>query len=218
MTIKTVLFDLDGTLTDSGPGIMNSVQYTLKKYGMETSDYNQLRVFVGPPLREQFQKYCNISEEESNLAVSYYREYYTEKGIFENRLYEGIPELLAALKKAGITILMATSKPEKYAKIIAEHFHIAQYFDYIGGSLMDGTRVKKADVIEYVLEECKIEERSSAVMVGDRDYDIIGAKECRLQSMGVLYGYGSRTELEDAGVDMIVNSPAEAADLILNKL
>ncbi|PWJ51887.1 HAD family hydrolase [Faecalicatena contorta] len=211
MEIKTVLFDLDGTLTDSGTGITNSVNYALKKYGMEVENPSKLRHFIGPPLKEQLRVHCGISEEESNQAVAYYREYYTEKGIFENEVYEGIPELLQALKSAGKTVIMATSKPEKYAKIIADHFNISQYFDFIGGSLMDGTRTKKSEVIEYALKECKIQDRESTLMIGDRRYDIQGAKELNIHSMGVLYGYGTREELESAGADIIIKTPGEAA-------
>ena len=214
MEIKTILFDLDGTLTDSGIGIMNSVEYALKKYDIEVADRSQLRCFIGPPLAKQFEKFCGISEEESYRAVGYYREYYSDKGIFENEVYEGIPELLKSLKKAGKQVAMATSKPEKFAKMIAEHFQLDQYFDFIGGSLMDGGRTNKAEVIEYVLEACNVTDRESVLMIGDRDYDIIGAKDAKVHSMGVLFGYGTQEELEGAGADFIVKTPFEAMDLI----
>lgn len=215
MEIKTVLFDLDGTLTDSGPGIMNSVQYALKKYNMEVPDLSKLRCFIGPPLAPQFQKFCQFSREESFQAVEYYREYYTEKGIYENEIYEGVPKLLEDLKKAGMRVAMATSKPEKYAKMIAEHFQLARYFDFIGGSLMDGGRTDKSEVIEYVLEECGVTKRDTVLMIGDRDYDIIGAKAAKIHAMGVLYGYGTRTELENAGAEMLVSNPHEVKKYIL---
>lgn len=214
MDIKTVLFDLDGTLTDSGMGILNAVQYALKKMGVEVDDRESLREFIGPPLKEQFQKFLNISEEEGAQAVVFYREYYTDKGIFENEVYQGIPELLKALKEAGKSIVMATSKPEKFAKIIAEHFEIAPYFDFIGGSLMDGRRTKKSEVIEYVLEACNVEDRETVLMIGDRDYDILGAKTAGVHSMGVLYGYGSRAELEDAAAEYIAATPEEILQII----
>ncbi|CUX41822.1 HAD family hydrolase [Clostridium sp. C105KSO13] len=215
MEIKIVLFDLDGTLTDSGPGIINSVKYALKKCGVEADDPAGLRSFIGPPLKEQFGRYCGFSPEESSRAVKFYREYYAEKGIFENEVYEGIPELLQTLKNAGKTIIMATSKPEYFARIIADYYHLSEYFDFIGGSLMDETRARKSEVIEYVLRECRIQDRDSALMIGDRDYDIKGAKESKVGSMGVLYGYGSREELENAGADIIIKEPAEAAEYII---
>lgn len=214
MNIRTILFDLDGTLTDSGEGIMNSVEYTLKKYGIEVEGREQLRAFVGPPLAEQFSKFCGFSKEEGHRAVDIYREYYTVKGIYENKVYDGIPEMLAELKERGYQLCMATSKPEKFAKIIAEHFDFAKYLDVIAGSLMDGGRVNKAEVIEYVLKACGVTDRSSVLMVGDRCYDIIGAKKAGTHSMGVLFGYGSREELEEAGADMIAETPADIAALL----
>lgn len=206
MEIKTVLFDLDGTITDSGPGILNSVQYALKKMGMEVEDREKLRRFIGPPLKEEFKKFCGLSEAEGVHAVALYREYYTEKGIFENEVYDGIPEVLKSLKEEGKTVIMATSKPEKFAKIIADHFHLTSYFDFIGGSMMDGQRTEKSEVIAYVLDACGVKDRSTVLMIGDRDYDILGAKAVGVHSMGVLYGYGSRQELENAGAEYIVET------------
>ena len=136
--------------------------------------------------------------------VALYREYYGEKGIFENRVYDGVPEMLDTLKRAGIRILMATSKPEKYAKLIADHFDFAKYFELIGGACMDGTRTVKEEVIEYVLETCGI------------SHDIVGAKKCGLHSIGVLYGYGSREELEASGAERIADTPEAAAEMILS--
>lgn len=214
MKIKTVLFDLDGTLTDSGPGIINGVQYALKKYGMEVDDLSRLRCFIGPPLHKQFEEFCGFSEEEGKRAVAYYREYYSVTGLFENEVYEGIPELLQTLRKAGIQTAMATSKPEKYALMIADHFNLTKYFDFIGGSMMDGNRTKKAEVIEYVLEACGVEDRDTVLMVGDREHDIIGAKEAGVHSAGVLYGYGTLEELEKVDAGCIIKTPAELLDVI----
>lgn len=215
MEIKTVLFDLDGTLTDSGPGIIAGVQYALKKYGLEVDDLSSLRCFIGPPLKEQFQKFCGFSEAEGVQAVEYYREYYRDRGIFENEVYEGIPELLRELKAAKMTVIMATSKPETFAVTIAEHFGISRYFDFIGGSLMDGRRTRKSEVIDYVLDAAKVKDRSTVLMIGDRDYDILGAKEAGVHSMGVLYGYGPREELEAAGADFLVEKPLDALAYLL---
>lgn len=214
MTIKTVLFDLDGTLTDSGPGIMNSVQHALKKYGMEVDDISELRSFVGPPLAKQFELFCGFSEEESKQAVEHFREYYVDKGIFENSVYEGIPEVLKTLKKKGYQLLVATSKPEHLAHIVLDHFQLSQYFDFIGGSYMDLTRTKKSEVIEYVLEQCNCTEREQILMIGDTSYDMIGAKQAGVHSMGVEYGYGTKEELVNAGAELLAKTPKDILDFL----
>ena len=141
MRYTTAIFDLDGTITDSGQGIMNAIRYAVKKHALPEISDEVLRSFIGPPLKEQFQSVFGLSEEEGVVMVSTYREYYSDKGIFENRVYDGVPEMLEGLKTAGIRILMATSKPEKYAKQIAEHFGFDKYFDFIGGACfaIDGT-------------------------------------------------------------------------------
>ena len=172
MEISTVLFDLDGTITDSGSGIINSVKYALKKAGRKIPPEDELRKFIGPPLQEQFMKCCGIEEKEAAEMVALYREYYQEEGIFDNRVYDGVMEMLKTLKEAGLKIVMATSKPEKFAKMIAEHFGFAKYFDLIGGACMDGARTKKQEVIQYVLEQCKEKDREKIRMVGDRCYDM----------------------------------------------
>lgn len=213
MKITTILFDLDGTLTDSGEGIMNSVRYAVEKYGMKV-DESSLSGFIGPPLHQQFQEVCGVTEEESYRLVALYREYYTKKGIFENAVYTGITELLKTLKEDGYRICMATSKPEVFAEKIAHHFGLAKYFDKIGGSLMDGGRVNKADVIEYVLEEMHVCTREEVLMIGDRKHDISGAKRAGVHSMGVLFGYGSREELKSAGAELIAETPKEIGKLI----
>ena len=215
MNYKTAIFDLDGTVTDSGPGSMNAIRYAVKKRGLPETSEEVLRSFIGPPLKEQFIKFCGFSEEEGARAVEHYREYYRDRGIFENEVYEGVPELLRELKDAGLTVIMATSKPETFAVTIAEHFEISLYFDFIGGSLMDGRRTKKSEVIEYVLEGAGVTDRSTVLMIGDRDYDILGAKEAGVHSMGVLYGYGPREELEAAGADFLVERPEDALAYIL---
>lgn len=216
MNVNVVLLDLDGTITDSAPGIINSIRYALEKHGFDVPEETQLRKFVGPPLKEQFQKVFGLSDVEGEEMVASYREYYGTKGIYENRVYEGIPRMLSRLQEAGIRIMMATSKPEQYARIIAEHFGFAKYFEYIGGACMDGARTDKHEVIEYVLDTCKVTDRDCVVMVGDRSHDIVGAKKAGIHSLGVLYGYGSREELEGNGVEMLAGTPEEAADLLLS--
>ena len=215
MKYHTVLFDLDGTITDSGPGIMNCVRYALEKSDMPEADESELRAFIGPPLHEQFRDFCGITDEQAEKMVRLYRERYSGTGIFENRVYDGVIPMLKSLKEAGIRILLATSKPEKFAKIIADHFAFAEYFDFIGGANMDGTRTAKQEVIEYVLEACGVSDRTDLIMVGDRRYDMEGAQKAGLASMGVLYGYGSREEIEAAGPDLIAETPADIAALIL---
>lgn len=200
-----ILFDLDGTLTDPGVGITNSVAYALRKWGIEVEDRKELYTFIGPPLSASFAKYYGFSEEDSLKCVDYYREYFGDIGIFENEVYDGIHDLLTHLKETGKTLVLATSKPEQYAKRILEHFDLAKYFDYVSGASMDESRNKKGDVIRYAIENFDIDV-SKAVMIGDREHDILGAKENSLRSIGVLYGYGDRKEHEAAGADYIAET------------
>ena len=202
----TILFDLDGTLTDSGPGITNSVAYALKKWNIEEKDINVLRKFVGPPLDASFAKYYGFSKEKCVQAIQYYREYYLTKGIYENQVYDGMEELLKWLRDTGRRVIVATSKPEPSASHVLEYFQIDSYFDIIAGATMDGSRVEKSDVIRYALDRAGIRDLSGVVMVGDRENDIQGAKANGLDSIGVLYGYGSREELEEAGAMQIAET------------
>lgn len=206
----TVLFDLDGTLTDPGIGITNSVMYALDKFGITVEDRTALYKFIGPPLLQSFMGFYGFNERMAEQAVVYYREYYKEKGIFENRIYEGIPELLEYLGTLGKTLLIATSKPEPFAVQIAEYFGLAKYFDVIAGSDFEGIRNTKGKVIAYALGKC-CSRQLSAIMVGDRFHDIEGAKENGIDSMGVLFGYGTKEELEQAGADYIARSPKDIA-------
>ena len=214
MGYEYILFDLDGTLTDSGTGIINSVIYALKKYGIEVKDPSELNKFVGPPLCDSFQKHCRFSYKEAETAVEYYREYYREKGIFENLLYDGIEALLKKLKDSRRTLILATSKPTDFAKQVLEYFDIAKYFTYVAGSSLDGTMVKKDEVIKYAIENCSITDLSRAIMIGDREHDIIGARKVGIKSIGVLYGYGNRNELETAGADFIVDTVADLGKVL----
>lgn len=202
----TILFDLDGTLTDSGPGITNSVAYALKKWDIIENDINILKKFVGPPLDASFAKYYGFSKEKCVQAIQYYREYYLTKGIYENQVYDGMEELLKWLRDTGRRAIVATSKPEPSAIHVLEYFHMDSYFDIIAGATMDGSRVEKSDVIRYALDRAGIRDLSGVVMVGDRENDIQGAKANGLDSIGVLYGYGSREELEEAGAMQIAET------------
>lgn len=202
---NTVLFDLDGTLTDPGRGITNSVAYSLKKFGIEVEDKKELYKFIGPPLYESFMKYYGFSKEKAETAVEYFREYFRDTGIFENEVYDGIENLLNEIRVSGRKIILATSKPEEFAKRILVHFGLNKYFDFIAGATMDSSRVEKSDVIAYALKEgCYSSE--NAVMIGDKMHDILGAKKNGLASIGVLFGYGSRDELEKANADFIAET------------
>jgi len=214
MRFEYILFDLDGTLTDPAIGITNSVMYALKKYGIEVNDRSELYKFIGPPLWDSFENYFGFSKEEAKMAVEYYREYYRDMGIFENLVYDGFEDLLKTLKDNGKILIVATSKPEVFAKQILEHFDIAKYFTFIAGSNLDGTRVKKYEVIKYALESCNIIDFSKVIMIGDREHDIIGAKKAGINSIGVLFGYGNRNELEKAGADIIVDTVADIGKVL----
>lgn len=205
---STILFDLDGTLTDNGEGITNSVAYALKKFGITPPPREELNKFVGPPLRDRFAD-LYVGEDKADLAVEYYREYFRPHGIFENVVYDTIPELLSALIAKGLTLAIATSKPEIFAEKIADHFDLAKYFTIIAGSNLEGTRIKKADVITYCLNRLGNPDKNTVLMVGDREHDILGAKEVGLPAVGVAYGYGSRQELEAAGALAVINTPLD---------
>ena len=214
---KYIFFDLDGTLTDSAEGITNSVAYALKRNGIFVEDKTSLNVFVGPPLVESFMKYYHFDREEAKKSVGIYREYFEEKGMFENAVYPGIPELLAGLKKDGYKLYVATSKPEPYSVKIIGHFGLAEYFEMIGGADMGENRIHKGDVIRYVMESCGLTTPDEIVMIGDRENDMIGAAQNHMESVGVLYGYGSRAELENAGACHIANDVPELGE-VLRKL
>ena len=211
-----LLFDLDGTLTDPMVGITSSVQYALEKFGIHVRYLKELIPFIGPPLAESFQKFYGFSKEDAEKAIQYYREYYAPKGIFENEVYEGSPEMLAHLTEAGFTLLVATSKPTVFARKVLKHFGMEDYFSFVGGSELDGSRTKKAEVISYILKTCGIEAKE-AIMIGDRRHDIEGGKACGLESVGVLYGYGTEQELTEAGADHIIRTVAELEDYLRNQ-
>ena len=215
MVYKAILFDLDGTLTDSGEGITKSVQYALEKLGKPEPDLTKLRRFVGPPLKKQFQEYAGLDEKEADLAVAYYRERYVPVGLYENAPYEGIEQVLANLKRKKYILAVASSKPEAFVEIVLERFGLAPYFDMAVGSAMDGSLVEKADIIREVLRRLKDEYRihaDSVVMVGDTKYDVEGAREAGLACIAVSYGYGERASLEAARPLCIADSPEGIGD------
>ena len=212
---QTILFDLDGTLTDSGQGILNSVAFALEKMGIEETKPDHLRRFIGPPLYESFSQFYQLNPEETQAAVDAFRIYFKEKGMFENQLYPGIVPLLEKLKSAGKPLMIATSKPELFAKQILKHFEIDHFFDVIAGASLDNSRISKADVIAYALKQLG-NFPQPAVMVGDREHDIEGAHMNQLPAIGVLYGYGNTEEFEKAGATCIVKNVAELSDFLLS--
>ena len=207
-------FDLDGTLTNPEFGITNSFMYALNKYNISVSERTELHKVIGPPLMDSFQRFYNFSNEEAKVAVDYYREYYKDKGIYENEVYLGIPQLLEQLQKNGKKIVLATSKPEHFAKIILDYFDIAKYFTFVAGANLDETRTKKDEVIEYALESCGITDMKKVIMIGDREYDVIGARKFGIDSIGVLFGFGTIEELQAAGATYIVETVQEMLSTI----
>ncbi len=214
MSKKYILFDLDGTIVDSSEGIINSVAYSLKKFGIE-EDPESLYKFIGPPLRDSFREFYNMNDEDSEKAVDYYREIYSENQIFNVKMYDGISDMMKELKARGLKIVLATSKPTVYAEEILNHIGIDQYFTMIAGSEFNGLRDKKSDVIKHVIERLDIEDVSEVLMVGDRYYDIKGAKDLGIDSIAVLYGFGNIDEFEEYGAENIVSTVKELEEKII---
>ena len=205
---KNILFDLDGTLTDPFKGITTSIVYALEKMNAKVPDAETLGWCIGPPLRDSFYKLLDSNMDWAQKAVVFYRERFQKVGMFENRVYENIPEALKALKTNGHTLFIATSKPRIYAEKIIDHFHLSPFFKSVHGAEMDGTRGDKTSLIAYILEQEQLE-YANTVMVGDTAYDMIGAKENGIYGLGVLWGYGSRQDLENAGAGRCLSSPLE---------
>jgi len=210
---KCLLFDLDGTLTDSAPGIINCLRHSLAIMGFDMPEMPER--FLGPPLYESFAEYCGMNRKQVLEAVKIFRERYSTKGLFENSVYPDVPEMLEKLKGSGFRLMVATSKVDEYAERILDRFGIADYFEFIGGARIDGSRNEKWEVIEHVLSSMSITDRSSVLMIGDRKNDVAGAHKTGLECMGILWGYGSEEELRAAGADFIVHTPQEAADVLL---
>lgn len=206
-------FDLDGTITETGLGITNSVMYALDKFNIKVNDRNELLRFVGPPLRDSFRDFYGFSEEQAEEATTLFRVYYREKGYLECEIYEGVRELLEELKARGKKIFLATSKPEEFAVKILENFDLLKYFDFVSGATMGTGRTSKYDVIQYALDQIPFAEKESILMIGDRMYDIEGAKAHGLDSAGVTYGYGSREELTEADATYLADKALELLKL-----
>lgn len=207
-----ILFDLDGTLTDPKLGITSSVQYALRALGIEEPSLDRLEPFIGPPLADSFCEFYGLEGERLATAIDKYRERFATQGIFENEIYPGIPQMLADLKAKGKKLAIASSKPTLFVEQILEHFEIGKYFDHVIGSNMDGTRGTKEEVVEETLrqmlpvEMTPAQKRDTVAMVGDRKFDIEGARAHGITSVGVSFGYAPEGELEEAGADFIVNS------------
>ena len=213
-----LLFDLDGTLTDPKVGITTCVQYALAAFGIEEPDLDKLEPFIGPPLKDSFMKYYDMDEEQAQAAVEKYRERFRDTGIFENRLYEGIPQMLRELNSKGMSMGIASSKPTVFVERILEHFQIAKYFKVVVGSELDGTRSDKDEVLEEALKQLfgdQPVDRDKVYMIGDRRFDVEGAKTQGVECVGVTYGYGSMEELKEAKADYIVRSVEELKKFLL---
>lgn len=219
MRYKYLLFDLDGTLTDSAEGIINSAIHSLKELGRDIPDYATLRRFIGPPLSYSYKEYCGMDEETVKEAIKLYRARYSTIGLFENAPYEGIPELLRQAKEAGFYLAIASSKPKPFVERILDKFQIAQYFDCIAGAELNGSRGTKEEVIEDAFAYIGIDKnpdlKSHTIMIGDRHYDINGAKEFGIDSIGVEYGFADPGELREAGATYVVATVAELKELLL---
>lgn len=211
-----ILIDLDGTLTNPKEGITKSVQYAMRSMNIFIDDLDSLTKHIGPPLRDGFVEYYGFTEEEAEQAVEKYREYYRDKGILENEVYDGMEGLLTRLKQAGKYLIVATSKPEELAIQILEYFHLDHYFDDICGATLDSSRDNKEAVIRYALEKNSVTDLDRVVMVGDRKFDILGAKAVGISSIGVLYGFGSEEELVEAGADRIATTVDDVYDIIID--
>ena len=216
MKYRYLLFDLDGTLTDSAPGITRCAGYALEKMGVGRQDPETLRSFIGPPLTDSFMELCGMTRDEADRAVELYRERYREKGIFEQQLYEGIRELLQDLQGEGRILIVASSKPEVYVRSILERFGIAKYFHHIVGATLDGRLSAKKEILEEVFARCEEAGRdpSKVIMIGDRRYDVEGAVSMNIDSIGVYYGFADPGELEMAGATYTVGTVGELAELL----
>lgn len=217
MNYDLILFDLDGTLTDPTSGLCRSYRYALEKMGVDYGTYESLSRYIGPPLVSTWMEEYGFSKEEAEHALALFREFFGEHGWHDNRLFEGVGSVLATLRAAGKRISLATSKPSIYAEKILDLFDLTRYFDFIGAADLVGTRDEKWEVIEYVLEQFPDVPRERVVIVGDRRFDCEGARRTGISALGVLYGCGSREELEAAGFDMLCERVEDIAPTLLGE-
>lgn len=195
---KSLFFDLDGTITDSSEGIINSIVYALEKMDVTITDKSVLKKFVGPPLMDSYKKYFAFTQKEAELGLKLFREYFSEKGIYENRLFDGMDKLLNDLCEHGYELVLATSKPVHFAEQILKYFKIDKYFSHVCACPIDEANTTKLDVIKAALEMTSVKNKEEILMIGDTSFDIIGAKICGIDSIGVLYGTDSAEELKNA--------------------
>ena len=214
MKKEFLLFDLDGTLIDPVEGITKSITYALDDFGIQVEDVTTLYPFIGPPLADSFAKYYGFDGQQTQRAVEKYREYFAKQGKFESKVYQGIPEALAQLRAGGKRLLVATNKPEHFAREILKHFGLDTYFEFIGGSDLEGERHNKGLVIGYVLKEMGITQPDACLMIGDREHDVLGAAQNAMECVGALYGYGGPEELSRAGAKTLVESPHQLCTLL----
>ena len=214
MRWNSIFFDLDGTLTDPAPGITNAIIYARKKWGLPCGPNSDYYKFIGPPMPQSYCDFWGMSHEDAVRFLADYREHFGTIGLFENEVYPGILELLRDLKAGGTRLFVATTKPTEFSVQIAERFGFLEYIELVSGSCLDGQRGQKADVIAYARDTCGVD-MNRAVMVGDRQFDVEGAKLCGIPCIGVSYGYGSREELEAAGADWIADSVEELRAILL---
>lgn len=215
MDTKCVLFDLDGTIVDSSEGIANSFKYALNKLGIQVSNKNDIYKFIGPPLTDTFRDYYKMNQEKIDKAVMFYREIYGKEQIYNVKIYGGIIETLKKLKELNYAIGLSTSKPTVYAQNILSHLNIIEFFDNISGSSLIDKKESKSDIIRNSIKNLNIKNLENIIMVGDRYYDILGAKSNGIKSIGVLYGFGSLEEFKEYGADYIVNDTKELKEKII---
>lgn len=214
---KNILFDLDGTIIEPQEGIINSVLFALKKMKVNEKNHEALKSFIGPPLIDSFANRYNLNRKEAAQAVDYYREYFSKKGIYESTLYDNISMLLEVLKNDGLRLFLATSKPTFYAEQILSNYKLCSFFEGVVGSNLDNTRKDKTEIIEFVITEFGLKNEET-LMIGDRNFDIIGARNNSIKSIGVSYGHGSHKELSEAKADFIANSCVEVLHLIKSSI
>jgi phosphoglycolate phosphatase len=212
-----LLFDLDGTITDSEEGIINSIRYALRHFGITENDLAKLRTFIGPPLVKTLKQYYNFSDDRVREAADFYRTYFAERGIYENKVYPGIPELLSDLKSRGKELILATSKRTSFAEQVLDMFNLDKYFGLVVGGSPDGSISEKSDVIRHIFSMLGNYTKDSSVMIGDRKYDILGAREHGIDSIAVMYGYGTRSEIDEAGPTFRANTIDELRMLLLGE-
>ena len=215
MNYTHLFLDMDGTVIDSAPGVTHAVSYALNKCGIQPPPCEELTCFIGPPLVWSFAHFYGMSEEEARQAVDYYREYYSNGGMLECLAYDGMEELLREMQKRGVVCVLATSKPHVYANPILRHIGLDRYFAFVSGPEIDGTRDAKAEVIAYAMEQLGLTDPSKILMVGDREHDTLGAAANHMDSVGALWGFGTREELLQTGAKAVFETPRQLLDALL---